>query len=261
MLKGGRSLERRSRCAPAPGRRTRSSGLARGRRDRRRARACARLRECRPDVAFIAAARPRRRGRHRAGAAGGDRHPLHGLGARALRALHRQGAREAPAARGGHSDARLLLVRASARSGSWASRRRCRASSASSAFRWSSSPPPGLGARRQVRAPSEELPSAIVGGPLLRPQGPARALRRGARPRRVGARSARTAPTAASRSALPVVEAVPREQDFYDFEARYEIGMTTFVCPAELPPSRRARAGARARVTGCSAATASRAST
>jgi D-alanine-D-alanine ligase len=35
-------------------------------------------------------------------------------------------------------------------------------------------------------------------------------------------------------SALPVVEAVPREEDFYDYESRYEIGMTTFVCPAEL---------------------------
>jgi D-alanine-D-alanine ligase len=34
---------------------------------------------------------------------------------------------------------------------------------------------------------------------------------------------------------LPVVEAVPREEDFYDFEARYEIGRTEFVCPAELP--------------------------
>jgi D-alanine-D-alanine ligase len=36
-------------------------------------------------------------------------------------------------------------------------------------------------------------------------------------------------------AALPVVEAVPREEDFYDFEARYGIGRTTFVCPAELP--------------------------
>ena len=34
--------------------------------------------------------------------------------------------------------------------------------------------------------------------------------------------------------ALPIVEAVPREEDFYDYESRYEIGMTTFVCPAEL---------------------------
>ncbi len=34
---------------------------------------------------------------------------------------------------------------------------------------------------------------------------------------------------------LSVVEAVPRQEDFYDFEARYEIGRTNFVCPAELP--------------------------
>jgi D-alanine-D-alanine ligase len=33
---------------------------------------------------------------------------------------------------------------------------------------------------------------------------------------------------------LPVVEAVPREEDFYDFEARYVIGRTAFVCPADL---------------------------
>jgi len=37
------------------------------------------------------------------------------------------------------------------------------------------------------------------------------------------------------REVLPVVEAVPRDEDFYDFEARYEIGRTAFVCPAELP--------------------------
>jgi D-alanine-D-alanine ligase len=35
--------------------------------------------------------------------------------------------------------------------------------------------------------------------------------------------------------ALPVVEAVPQDEHFYDFEARYEIGRTAFVCPAELP--------------------------
>jgi D-alanine-D-alanine ligase len=33
---------------------------------------------------------------------------------------------------------------------------------------------------------------------------------------------------------LPVVEAVPRDEDFYDFESRYEIGRTDFLCPAEL---------------------------
>ncbi len=37
------------------------------------------------------------------------------------------------------------------------------------------------------------------------------------------------------REVLPVVEAVPREENFYDFESRYEIGRTDFVCPAELP--------------------------
>jgi D-alanine-D-alanine ligase len=42
--------------------------------------------------------------------------------------------------------------------------------------------------------------------------------------------------------ALPVVEAVPREEDFYDFQSRYEIGMTTFVCPADLPAETTARA-------------------
>ncbi len=42
--------------------------------------------------------------------------------------------------------------------------------------------------------------------------------------------------------ALPVVEAVPREADFYDFEARYDIGRTTFVCPADLAPDVSARA-------------------
>ena len=34
--------------------------------------------------------------------------------------------------------------------------------------------------------------------------------------------------------ALPVVEAIPRGGDHYDFEARYEIGSTDFICPAEL---------------------------
>lgn len=42
--------------------------------------------------------------------------------------------------------------------------------------------------------------------------------------------------------ALPIVEAVPEQEDFYDFEARYEIGRTRFVCPAELDPELAARA-------------------
>lgn len=55
--------------------------------------------------------------------------------------------------------------------------------------------------------------------------------------------------------ALPVVEAIPREREFYDYESRYEIGMTTFVCPAELPAETTARAQELAvqtyRLLGC----------
>ena len=35
-------------------------------------------------------------------------------------------------------------------------------------------------------------------------------------------------------TALPIVEAVPNEREFYDFESRYEIGKTDFYCPANL---------------------------
>jgi D-alanine-D-alanine ligase len=55
--------------------------------------------------------------------------------------------------------------------------------------------------------------------------------------------------------ALPIVEAVPREEDFYDYESRYQIGMTTFVCPAGLAPETTARAQELAvqvyRLLGC----------
>ncbi len=55
--------------------------------------------------------------------------------------------------------------------------------------------------------------------------------------------------------ALPVLEAVPRDEDFYDFEARYEIGRTEFVCPAQLPDEITERAQALAldthRLLGC----------
>jgi D-alanine-D-alanine ligase len=36
--------------------------------------------------------------------------------------------------------------------------------------------------------------------------------------------------------ALPIVEAQPKDaEDFFDFDARYEIGKTNYVCPADLP--------------------------
>jgi D-alanine-D-alanine ligase len=51
-----------------------------------------------------------------------------------------------------------------------------------------------------------------------------------------------TQPVLPAPVALPVVEALPREEDFFDYESRYEIGMTTFVCPAELEAETTARA-------------------
>jgi D-alanine-D-alanine ligase len=55
--------------------------------------------------------------------------------------------------------------------------------------------------------------------------------------------------------ALPIVEAVPEDEEFYDFEARYTIGQTRFLCPAELPPETTARAQELAlavhRLLGC----------
>jgi D-alanine-D-alanine ligase len=55
--------------------------------------------------------------------------------------------------------------------------------------------------------------------------------------------------------ALPIVEAKPKEEYFFDFEARYEIGKTDYVCPAELPAEVTARAQELAvatyRLLGC----------
>lgn len=54
-----------------------------------------------------------------------------------------------------------------------------------------------------------------------------------------------------SLEALPVVEAVP-QGDRYDFEARYEIGATTFECPAPIDGAAAARAAELA-VAACAA--------
>jgi D-alanine-D-alanine ligase len=55
--------------------------------------------------------------------------------------------------------------------------------------------------------------------------------------------------------ALPVVEAVLGDERFYDFTARYEIGRTTFACPAELDDDVARQASEAAleayRVLGC----------
>jgi D-alanine-D-alanine ligase len=55
---------------------------------------------------------------------------------------------------------------------------------------------------------------------------------------------------------LPAVEAVPQQEEFYDFESRYEIGRTKFICPAELDAAMAERASAIAldvyQLLGCS---------
>ena len=199
------------------------------------------LRE-RPDVGVRRAARPRRRGRHRPGAARARRRAVHRLASRRLRPLLGQGRRQAPAARRRHPDARLLRVQRRPRSRSSARPRRCRRSRSGSTSRSSSS--------RPARAPRWASSS-----PARRRTSRARSSRRSPTTRRCC--SSATSPAATSRSrcstapsgpqALPVVEAIPQESDTYDFEARYEIGRTRFVCPAELDDGdHAARAGARA---------------
>ena len=199
------------------------------------------------------AARPRRRGRHRAGAARGARHPVHRQRRVVVHPLRRQGHRQAPHARRGHPDARLLRLQRDRLQGARRGRRAAGDRGAPGLPDRRQAGQPGLGAGDQVRRRRQGRPGRARRGVLLRRQGPARAPRRGRD----------LAVSLLDGEVLPIVEAVPREEDFYDFEARYEIGRTEFVCPAELPDERdRARAGARARRSGtCSAAAASPAST
>ena len=49
--------------------------------------------------------------------------------------------------------------------------------------------------------------------------------------------------------ALPIVEAVPRDEDFFDFESRYEIGRTEYRCPPELTDEDAAAVAEAARAT------------
>lgn len=55
---------------------------------------------------------------------------------------------------------------------------------------------------------------------------------------------------------LPIVEAIPKQEDFFNFEARYEIGRTRYVCPAELSDAETAAVQEAAKRTyealGCS---------
>ena len=229
----------RSRCAPARGSRTRSSGSAtrwspidvgpdlverlRAARARRRVRR---------------AARPRRRGRHRAGAAR-DRSacptPARAPSA-CIRCMDKVLAKHAHARRG-HPDARLLRLhpdrvpRARRRRGAAGDRGAARLPDRRQARRrrarrsGSSSP-----------ATAADVPGALVAAFSYDTKVLLERHVAGPRPRGVGARGP------GRPEALPVVEAVPREEDFYDFEARYEIGRTEFVCPADCGDETTARA-------------------
>ena len=82
----------------------------------------------------------------------------------------------------------------------------------------------------------------------------------GPRPGRVGPRSRRRT---ARRGRCRSSRRCPREEDFYDFESRYEIGRTTLRLPgrARRRLAERAQRARARRCTRCSAARASRAST
>ena len=131
--------------------------------------------------------------------------PLHRLGRVGVHPRRRQGARQARDARRRDPDARLLRVQRDRVRGARRRRRRCRRSRSGSQFPIVVKPAaPGLGARDQVRPHAGRRPRGAGGGVLVRPQGAARAPRRRARPRGVGAST-----TAAAPRALPIVEAVP----------------------------------------------------
>lgn len=98
----------------------------------------------------------------------------------------------------------------------------------------------------------EELPAAIVGALSY---DRAVVLERYVRGRDLAVSVLDCETPGESPIALPVVEAIPREEEFYNYESRYEIGMTTFVCPADLPDGLTERAQELAlatyRLLGC----------
>jgi D-alanine-D-alanine ligase len=88
---------------------------------------------------------------------------------------------------------------------------------------------------------SEELPGAIVGALSYDRKVVIERYVKG-RDLAVSVLDAQEGAEPGQPQALPVVEAIPREEEFYNYESRYEIGMTTFVCPAELPTETTERA-------------------
>jgi D-alanine-D-alanine ligase len=88
---------------------------------------------------------------------------------------------------------------------------------------------------------SEQLPGAIVGALSYDRKAVVESYVKG-RDLAVSVLDAQAGGETDRAQALPVVEAIPREEEFYNYESRYEIGMTTFVCPAELPEQTTLRA-------------------
>ena len=143
----------------------------------------------------------------------------------------------------GLPDAGVLRLQRDRRSASSARPTRCPRSRSGSTFPIVVKPArAGLGARHQVRAHRR-----ATCRPRSWPRSPTTRKRAARAPRRRAATWRSRSREAGRREALPIVEAVPREEDFYDFEARYEIGRTDFVCPADLPDERRPRAPRRSR--------------
>ena len=75
-----------------------------------------------------------------------------------------------------------------------------------------------------------ELPAALIAALSY---GPRVLLERHVEGREIAVSLLAGAPGEPAR-VLPIVEAVPRDRHFYDFAARYDIGRTEFVCPADL---------------------------
>ena len=168
------------------------------------------------------AARPRRRGRHRPGAARGPRHPVHRLGRQRLHPLRRQGPGQAPHASTPGlptPDFFAFTETAFKELGAAEALRRDRGAAR-------------LPDRRQARRPGQR-----AGHPVRR------ARRRTCRarwwprsPTRARCCSSATSPAATSRSRSSTARRCrssrrsPRT-GFYDFEARYEIGRTDVRLP------------------------------
>ena len=241
VLKGGRSLERqvslRSGARVEDALERLGHDVRPDRRRRRPDRAAARGRARRR---VRRAARPRRRGRHGAGAARDPRHPL-----------HRARACSPACAAMDKVLAKHLLIEAGIPTPEFfafneTAFRELGAAEALPAIEERLDFPivvkpvePGLGARASSsRARPADVPAALVAAFSYDAAGAARAPRR-----RAATSPSRCSTGADGPEALPIVEAVPRDEDFYDFEARYEIGRTDFVCPADAAGRRdRARA-------------------